>query len=92
LADLDEDSPTMRVLAIYALETLHATEALPRLQALLHDDRRSNVGARVSVADAAQAAIASLRPAKPAVRTPRPAPVREVPGKIRESAPRHFPG
>ncbi len=58
---LDEDSPTMRVLAIYALETLHAREALPRLMALLNDHRRANFGAQVSVADAAKAAIAKLQ-------------------------------
>ena len=58
---LDDDSPTMRVLAIYALETLHAREALPRLISLLNDDRKSNFGAAVSVADAARAAIAKLQ-------------------------------
>ena len=58
---LDDDSPTMRVLAIYALETLHAKEALPRLISLLNDDRKSNFGAAVSVADAARAAIAKLQ-------------------------------
>ena len=58
---LDDDSPTMRVLAIYALETLHAREALPRLMALLNDQRRANFGAQVSVADAAKAAIAKLQ-------------------------------
>jgi hypothetical protein len=31
---LDEDDPSMRVLAIYALETLKAREALPRLMSL----------------------------------------------------------
>jgi hypothetical protein len=58
---LDEDSPAMRVLAIYALETLDAKEALPRLFSLLNDHRRSNSGALVSVADAAKAAIAKLQ-------------------------------
>ena len=58
---LDEDSPTTRVLAIYALETLHAREALPRLTALLTDHRRAAFGAQVSVADAARAAIAKLQ-------------------------------
>jgi hypothetical protein len=58
---LDEDSPSMRVLAIYALETLNAKEALPRLIALLDDLRTSNFGSQVSVADAARAAIAKLR-------------------------------
>jgi hypothetical protein len=58
---LDEDSPTMRVLAIYALEALHAREALPRLITLLNDHRRASFGAQVSVADAAKAAIAKLQ-------------------------------
>jgi HEAT repeat protein len=58
---LDEPDPSMRVLAIYALETLHATEALPRLLELASDERKSNFGAPVSVADAAKAAIAKLQ-------------------------------
>ena len=58
---LDDDSPSMRVRAIYALETLKAKEALPRLNALLNDHRKSNFGAQVSVADAAKAAIAKLQ-------------------------------
>jgi len=58
---LDDDSPSMRVLSIYALETLDAKEALPRLFSLLNDRRRSNFGAVVSVADAARAAIAKLQ-------------------------------
>jgi hypothetical protein len=49
------------VLAIYALETLHATEAVPRLVSLLNDDQKSNFGAQVSVSDAARAAIATLK-------------------------------
>ena len=58
---LDEDSPSMRVLAIYALETLNAKEAVPRLISLLDDHRKSNFGAQVSVAEAAKAAIAKLQ-------------------------------
>ena len=58
---LDDDSPSMRVMAIYALEELDAKEALPRLIALLDDHRKSHFGAQVSVADAAKAAIAKLR-------------------------------
>lgn len=58
---LDDESPTTRVLAIYALETLHAKEALPRLIPLLNDSRKSNFGAQVSVAEAAKAAIANLQ-------------------------------
>jgi hypothetical protein len=58
---LDDESPAMRVLVIYALETLNASEALPRLISLLDDHRASNFGAQVTVADAARAAIAKLR-------------------------------
>jgi hypothetical protein len=61
IAALDDESPSTRVLVIYALETLRAREALPRLTALLDDHRTSNFGAQVSVADAARAAIAKLR-------------------------------
>jgi hypothetical protein len=61
LEALDDDSPTMRVLVILALETLKATEALPRLAMLLNDHRRSNFGATVSVSEAARAAIAKLQ-------------------------------
>jgi hypothetical protein len=58
---LDDESASMRVLAIYALETLQAKEALPRLTSLLNDHQRSNFGAQVSVAEAAKAAIAKLQ-------------------------------
>jgi hypothetical protein len=61
LDTLDDDNPSMRVLAIYALETLNAKEAVPRLITLLDDHRKSNFGAGVSVAEAAKAAIAKLR-------------------------------
>ena len=58
---LDEDSASVRVAVIYALEAINAKEALPRLIALLDDHRPTNTGAGVSVADAARAAIAKLR-------------------------------
>ena len=58
---LDKDNPSMRVMAIYALETLKAKEALPRLTSLLTDTRKSNFGAQVTVAEAARAAIAKLQ-------------------------------
>ena len=61
LEALDEDNPSTRVRAIYALETLNAKEALPRLTPLLDDPRKSNFGAQVSVAEAAKAPIAKLR-------------------------------
>ena len=58
---LDEDSASVRVAVIYALEAMNAKEAVPRLIALLDDPRPTNTGAGVSVADAARAAIAKLR-------------------------------
>jgi hypothetical protein len=61
IAVLETDDPSMRVLVIYALETLKAKEALSRLTALLGDHRKSNFGAQVSVADAARSAIAKLQ-------------------------------
>ena len=58
---LDDADPSMRVLSIYALETLHAKEAVPRLIALPDDHEKAHFGAGVSVADAAKAAIAKLQ-------------------------------
>lgn len=58
---LDDASPSMRVYSIYALETLNAREAVPRLISLLDDHRKSNSGSQVSVSDAAKAAIAKLQ-------------------------------
>jgi HEAT repeat protein len=57
---LDDQNPSMRVLAICALEQLHAVEALPRLRALLTDNDRSNFGDLVSVAQAAREAVVKL--------------------------------
>ncbi len=57
---LTDESPAVIVYVIYALETLNAKEALPRLNALLTDHRRSNLGTQISVAQAAQRAIATL--------------------------------
>ncbi len=54
---MERDDPSERVLAIYALETLNAREALPRLEELLQDDRRSNFGDATTVAHAAKRAI-----------------------------------
>jgi HEAT repeat protein len=45
---------------IYALEKLNAREALPSLQELLRDNRRSNSGDRPTVAQAASRAIATI--------------------------------
>jgi HEAT repeat protein len=58
---LRDQNPSMRVLAIYALVELKATEALPSLRRLLGDNERSNFGKLESVNEAAQAAIAKLQ-------------------------------
>lgn len=59
---LERDDPSVRVLAIYALEKLNAHEALPRLRKLLQDNRRSNFGDLTTVAEAAKRAIARISP------------------------------
>jgi hypothetical protein len=61
IAALDNDDPSHRVLVIYALEALHAQEAVPRLLTLVNDDRQSRFGALVTVSEAAKAALAKLR-------------------------------
>jgi hypothetical protein len=61
IASLDNDDPSHRVLVIYALERLHAKEAVPRLLTLVSDDRQSNFGSLVTVSEAAKAAIAKLQ-------------------------------
>jgi HEAT repeat protein len=60
VAQTDQDDPSLRVLAIGALETLKAREALPRLRQLLQDDRKSHFGEGTTVADAAKHAIAVI--------------------------------
>jgi hypothetical protein len=60
VGQLEQDDPSRRVLAILALETLQAHEALPRLQALLQDSRTSTVGTVTSVVEAARHAIAVI--------------------------------
>ena len=59
---LDDKSPDIRVLAIYALETLKATQALPNLRLLVDDDERIHFDGLGTVAEAAKAAIATLEP------------------------------
>jgi HEAT repeat protein len=54
---LDRDDPFMRVLAIFALETLKAPQALPKLRELLHDNRKTHAGEPITVAEAARRAI-----------------------------------
>lgn len=60
VAQLDRDDPSLRVLAIAALERLNAREALPKLQELLQDNRRPNFGRFATVAEVARHAIAVL--------------------------------
>lgn len=60
VAQTERDDPSLRVLAIGALERLNAREALPRLRLLLQDNRSSNFGDRTTVAQAAERAIAML--------------------------------
>jgi HEAT repeat protein len=57
---LHDTSPDVRVIAIHAIEKLNARETLPDLRPLLNDHERSHLGNQVSVAEAAQAAIAKL--------------------------------
>jgi HEAT repeat protein len=57
---LSDRDPSMRVLAIHALEDLKSTEALPNLRALLADNERCNFDKLESVAHAAQSAIGKL--------------------------------
>jgi hypothetical protein len=61
IAALDNDDPSNRVLVIYALEALHAKEAVQRLMMLVNDDRTSRSEGLVSVSEAAKAAIAKLQ-------------------------------
>ena len=60
IGTLSDQNPSMRVLAVYALEELKATEALPRLRQLLGDNEKCNFGKLESVGQAAQAAVAKL--------------------------------
>jgi HEAT repeat protein len=60
IATLSSQNPSMRVLAIHALEDLKATEALPKLRELLRDNERCNFDKSESVAHAAQSAIGKL--------------------------------
>jgi hypothetical protein len=58
---LDDNSPDMRVLAIYALEKLKAVEALPKLRALVNDDQRIHFDGLGPVSQAAKEAISTLQ-------------------------------
>ena len=57
---LHDASPDMRVLAIYALETLKAKESLPRLRLLVNDQQRIHFDGLGAVAEAAQKAVTEL--------------------------------
>lgn len=57
---LADENPSMRVLAIYALEKIGAKDALPALYRLLNDNEKSNFADLVSVAQAAKSAITKL--------------------------------
>ncbi len=60
---LGDPNPSMRVLAIDALEQAGSKEALPRLHELVNDKEKSNFGNFASVGDTARAAIAKLESA-----------------------------
>jgi HEAT repeat protein len=57
---LTDEDPDLRVLAIDALETMRAKEALPQLRLLLHDGQRIHFDGLETVAEAARAAITRL--------------------------------
>jgi HEAT repeat protein len=57
---LSDKHSDMRVLAIYALVTLKATEALPKLHLLLDDNEKIHFDGQGTVADAARGAIPKL--------------------------------
>jgi HEAT repeat protein len=60
LETLDDPSPDMRVLAIFALEELDATEAIPKLRALLSDGEKTHFDKAIPVGEAAKEALAKL--------------------------------
>jgi HEAT repeat protein len=61
IATLRDVDPDMRVLAIYALQTLKAKEALPQLRAMVNDEERIRFDGLVTVAEAAKKAVAELQ-------------------------------
>jgi len=58
---LDDSNPDMRVLAIYALETLKAKQALPRIRAFVNDNQRIHFDGLGPVSEAAKEAVADLQ-------------------------------
>jgi HEAT repeat protein len=57
---LSDPDPSLRVLAIFAIQKLSTRTALPRLHELESDQARSNFGDMITVAEAAKAAIMKL--------------------------------
>ena len=57
---LDDADPDMRALAIYALETLKAKDALPHLRLLINDQDRIRFDGRRAVAESAKKAVSKL--------------------------------
>ena len=57
---LHDSSPDMRVLSIYALQQMHAKEALPELRLLMQDDATIHFDGLGTVAEAARAAVSKL--------------------------------
>jgi HEAT repeat protein len=57
---LHDSSPDMRVLSIYALEQMHAKEALPELRLLTQDNANIHFDGLGTVAEAARSAISKL--------------------------------
>ena len=60
IGQLGNDNPSLRVLAILALERLNARETLPRLRELLQETGRSSFSGQTTVAEAARHAIAVI--------------------------------
>lgn len=58
---LRDASPDMRVLAIYALQTLKAKESIPQLRLLVNDEDRIQFDGLGTVAEAAKKAVAELQ-------------------------------
>lgn len=57
---LDDKNPDLRVIAIYALEQLHATKALPEIRTLLHDQEKIHFDGLIPVSEAARKAVIKL--------------------------------
>jgi hypothetical protein len=60
IGQLTNRNPSLRVLAISALERMHASEAVPRLRELLQDTEKSTFAGATTVGEAARHAIAVI--------------------------------